>query len=96
MTLHDYYPTMRNDISIEDNNLYVQHSNLIKSKEYIEAVNLLVNNKQVDSLTASLLNSWEKKIYDLNEMEKPFYDPYLYNQTEPTSIGDKVIWQQEY
>lgn len=95
MTLHDYYPTMRNDISIEDNNLYVQHSNLIKSKNYLEAVDLLNTNKQVDSLTASLLNSWEIKIVNLSKINN-FYDPYIYSQTEPTEMGDKVVWQQEY
>lgn len=96
MTLSDYTPIMRNDVSIDDKEVYNQHTNLIKSKKYLDAVKLLENNSQLDSVTASLLNSWECKIYELNNMDKPFYDPYLYSQTEPSSLGDKVIWQQEY
>lgn len=96
MMLNDYYPTLRNDISIDDKDIHDKHSNLIKTKKYEEAVALLENNKQVDSVSASLLNSWEQKIYNLNILEKAFYDPYLYSQTEPADLGDKTIWQQEY
>lgn len=96
MDLSDYLPTLRNDISIEDKNLYDEHSNLIKSKKYIEAVDLLKSNSQIDSLTASLLNLWEKKIFTLNNTERAFYDPYLYSQTEPIDMEGKVVWEEEY
>ena len=92
MTLSDYYPIMRNDISIDD-----KHSNLIKSSNYLDAVALLKSNDQVNGLTASLLNSWEEKIYNLNK-DKPnyFFDPYIYSQIEPINFENKTIWQQEY
>ena len=32
MVLSDYYPTLRNDISIDDKDIYNQHTNLIKEK----------------------------------------------------------------
>ena len=41
MVLSDYYPTLRNDISIDDKDIYNQHTNLIKEKKYQEAVTLL-------------------------------------------------------
>ena len=34
MVLSDYYPTLRNDISIDDKDIYNQHTNLIKEKKY--------------------------------------------------------------
>lgn len=97
MTLSDYYPTMRNDISIDDKDIYDKHFNLIKSSNYLDAVALLESNDQVNGLTASLLNSWEEKIYNLN-IDKPnyFFDPYVYSQTEPINFENKTIWQQEY
>ena len=97
MTLSDYYPIMRNDISIYDKDIYDKHSNLIKSSNYLDAVALLKSNDQVNGLTASLLNSWEEKIYNLNK-DKPnyFFDPYIYSQIEPINFENKTIWQQEY
>jgi hypothetical protein len=97
-SLNDYKPHLRNDISLDDEIIYNQHSNLIKIKQYKEAVALLSQNNQIDSVTASLLNSWEQKIYELNEIGSTFYDPYLYSQEEPfeTEMIGKSIWQQEY
>lgn len=98
MSLIDYSPTMHNDISIDDKEIYNQHSNFINEKKYLEAVQLLSSNQQIDSCTASLLNSWERKIYELSKMKKEYYDPILNKQTEPTEseMEGKVIWQQEY
>lgn len=98
MVLSDYYPTLRNDISIDDKDIYNQHTNLIKEKKYQEAVTLLSNNSQIDSVTASLLNSLEQKIYSLCQIKKEYYNPIITKQTEPTEseMKDKVIWQQEY
>lgn len=98
MALSDYYPTLRNDISIDDKDIYDQHTNLIKNKKYQEAATLLSNNNQIDSVTASLLNSWEQKIYSLCQIKKEYYNQIITKQTEPTEseMKDKVIWQQEY
>ena len=97
MTLRDYYTIMINVISIDDKDIYDKHSNLIKSSNYLDAVALLKSNDQVNGLTASLLNSWEEKIYNLNK-DKPnyFFDPYIYSQIEPINFENKTIWQQEY
>lgn len=98
MALEDYTPTLRNEISIDDKEIYDKHTQLIKSKKYEEAVTLLSNNKQIDSITASLLNYWEKNIYELNNIDRIFYDPYCYSQKEPSTseMENKVIWQEEY
>ena len=98
MALEDYAPTLRNEISIDDKEIYDKHTQLIKSKKYEEAVTLLSNNKQIDSITASLLNYWEKNIYELNSIDRKFYDPYYYSQNEPSTseMENKVIWQEEY
>lgn len=97
-SLNDFKPHLRNDISLEDEEIYNQHSSLMNNSQYKEAGTLLSKNKQIDSVTASLLNSWEQKIYELNQIGSTFYDPYLYSQDEPfeTEMIGKSIWQQEY
>lgn len=100
MNLKDYKPTLHNDISIDDEEIYKQHTNIINQKKYNEATALLSENPQISGCTASLLNSWEEKIESLEPLilAKDFYDPYYYTSTEPSveEIDDKVIWQQEY
>lgn len=97
MALIDFKPTLHNDISIEDEELYNQYNNLIKEKKYGEAQQLLSSN-QMDVMNASLFNSLEKKILTLMQMKKEFYDPYCYSKDEPTEeqMKKKVIWSQEY
>lgn len=98
MDLNDYKPVLRNDVSIDDEDVYKQHINLIKNNKYVDAATLLENNKQIDGVTASLLNLWEEKINQLCEIKNDFEDPYVYSQTEPSyeQMNGKSIWQQEY
>ena len=70
--LNDFKPHMRSDISVDDKGIYDQHSNLIKNNQYKEAATLLSQNKQIDGVTASLLNSWEQKIKALNDIGAVF------------------------
>ena len=97
MALIDFKPTLHNDISIEDEELYNQYNNLINENKYGEAQQLLSDN-QMDVMNVSLFNSWEKKILTLMQMVKEFYEPYCYKKTEPTAeeMKGKVIWEQEY
>lgn len=96
--LNDFKPYMRSDISADDKGIYDQHSNLIKNNQYKEAATLLSQNKQIDGVTASLLNSWEQKIKALNDICAVFYDPYVYDKDEPfeSEMIGKTLWQQEY
>lgn len=100
MKLKDFKATLHNDISIDDEELYKRHTDLINRQRYGDAAALLANNTQVSGATASLLNSWENKILTLENLygESAFYDPYLYSQAEPSDedINGKVIWQQIY
>lgn len=95
--IDNYRPTIHNDISIDEEDLYKQHSDLIKQGKYEEAANLLFQSN-VSGVTASLLNVWEQKIYELDNAPINYIDPYLYKNTEPTSdeMASKTIWSQEY
>lgn len=95
--IDNFRPIIHNDISIDDEDLYGRHSSLIKQGRYEEAANLLFQSN-VSGATASLLNVWEQKIYELDNTSINYIDPYLYKDTEPTSdeMIDKTIWSQEY
>lgn len=101
LTLRDFKPTLHNDISIDESEIYTKHSNLIKRRAYEEATALLDENN-IDGIRASLFNSWENKLNYLDELlrKKEFKSPYYYSQSpeEPTAdeFKDKSMWSQIY
>lgn len=96
--INNYKPCLYNDISINDEELYKQHANLINNKKYKEAATLLSSQSEVRGVTASLLNLWEQKIYEIDNTPINYIDPYIFKEDEPTDeeIKDKAIWSQEY
>lgn len=100
LTLKSFKPTLHNDLSIEDEALYNKHNNLIKTQKYSDATTLLTNNSQIGGAQASLFNSWEKKILELEVIIslRKFINLYFDSDKEPieTDMKNKVIWQQEY
>lgn len=96
MALSDYSPILRNNTTIDEEELYKKHSSLSKDKKYDEAAKIIDNNQ--NAINASLLNNWENKIYNLYQLPIDFKDPYMYKDSEPTEseMSSKTIWQQEY
>lgn len=101
LTLQDFKPTLHNDISIDEAEIYTKHNNLIKMGAYKEATALL-NENNIDGIRASLFNSWEVKLNYLDELlsKKEFKSPYFYSQSteEPTveEFAGKSMWSQIY
>lgn len=96
MALKDFSPILRNDTSIEQEELYTKHKVLSDESKYDKTSETIQNCP--DAINASMLNGWENKLYKLYKMQIDFYDPYVYKKTEPTSseMENKTIWQQEY
>lgn len=100
MILSDFRATLRNDISIDDESVYQQHSQMMEEKAYSAGSALLHQNPQIHGVTSGLFNQWEEKILSLEDIlaQKPYYDPYLCNDSEPEygQMENKAVWQQAY
>lgn len=101
MKMKDIIFAPHNDIEANDMNIVLEHENLIKEYNYSGATTLLDNSDYKKGFRASLFNSIQNKIrelqlYLLNEFVAE--DDEVYKLTEPTDeeMNEKTWWIQPY
>ncbi|MBO5093803.1 MAG: hypothetical protein J6C33_05535 [Lachnospiraceae bacterium] len=93
--------TPHNDLHADDINLVEQHKNLINNNKFSDATTLLDNNNYQKGFRASLLNSIEVKLkqIQLYLLNKYAADPdEYYSLEEPTDeeMKGKTYWIRPY
>lgn len=100
MTKEDLKFTPHSDMTLQDIETVISHSNLIDNGKFSDATTLLNNNGYEKGFRASLFNSIQNKlreiqIYLLNKTAKP---DEFYSVEEPseTDMEGKSFWIQVY
>lgn len=100
MTKEDLNFIPHSDMTIQDIETVTLHSNLIDNEKYSDATTLLDNNKYQKGFRASLFNSLQNKLRDIQVylLNKTAEADEIYSIEEPTAeaMEGKTFWIKVY
>lgn len=100
MTKDDLIYVPHNFPELKNEELLIQHNNLLDSNQYSSATDLLNQNTQIEGFRAGIFNTIEEKIvFTEAHLETKIKDElFLYKETEPTNeeMSEKINWSQPF